>query len=44
MRKTRHLSASEIVQAVVDAVHEFTGGTDLSDDLTLVVVKITEDS
>jgi len=36
------VSASEIVQAVVGAVNEFTGGTDLSDDLTFVVVKITD--
>jgi serine phosphatase RsbU (regulator of sigma subunit) len=42
VREARDRSASEIVQAVVDAVHEFTGGADLSDDLTLVVVKITD--
>jgi serine phosphatase RsbU (regulator of sigma subunit) len=40
--ETHHKSASAIIQAVVDAVHEFTGGADLSDDLTLVVVKIVE--
>lgn len=44
VRRARHLSASEVVRAVVDAVHEFTGGADLSDDLTLVVVKITADT
>lgn len=33
-------SASEIIRSVVDAVREFTGGADLSDDLTIVVVKI----
>jgi serine phosphatase RsbU (regulator of sigma subunit) len=44
VRRARHLSAAGIVQAVVEAVHEFTGGADLSDDLTLVVVKIEEDS
>jgi serine phosphatase RsbU (regulator of sigma subunit) len=42
VRDARRKSASEIVQAVVDAVHEFTVGADLSDDLTLVVVKIVE--
>jgi serine phosphatase RsbU (regulator of sigma subunit) len=36
----RGQSASEIIRSVVDAVREFTGGADLSDDLTIVVVKI----
>jgi serine phosphatase RsbU (regulator of sigma subunit) len=40
VRNARDRSASETVQAVVDAVREFTGGAELSDDLTLVVVKI----
>jgi serine phosphatase RsbU (regulator of sigma subunit) len=38
----RGKSASEIVQSVADAVRDFTGGADLSDDLTLVVVKIVD--
>jgi serine phosphatase RsbU (regulator of sigma subunit) len=42
VRSARRKSASEIVRAVVDSVREFTGGADLSDDLTLVVVKIVE--
>jgi sigma-B regulation protein RsbU (phosphoserine phosphatase) len=33
-------SASDIIQSVADAVNQFTGGADLSDDLTLVVVKV----
>jgi serine phosphatase RsbU (regulator of sigma subunit) len=40
VRNAREQSAAEIVQSVVDAVHDFTGGAELSDDLTLVVVKI----
>jgi serine phosphatase RsbU (regulator of sigma subunit) len=42
VRGARGHSASEIVEAVVDAVQAYTGGADLSDDLTLVVVRITE--
>lgn len=44
VRTARHQSASEVVRSVVDSVHEFTGGADLSDDLTLVVVKIVENN
>ncbi|MCK5407356.1 MAG: SpoIIE family protein phosphatase, partial [Candidatus Krumholzibacteria bacterium] len=40
VRAARGQSASEIIRSVVDAVREFTGGADLSDDLTIVVVKI----
>jgi serine phosphatase RsbU (regulator of sigma subunit) len=39
VRAARGGSASAIIRAVVDAVNSFTGGADLSDDLTLVVVK-----
>jgi serine phosphatase RsbU (regulator of sigma subunit) len=42
VRNARDKSASDTVQAVVDAVREFTGGAELSDDLTLVVVKIVD--
>jgi serine phosphatase RsbU (regulator of sigma subunit) len=35
-------SATDIIQAVADAVNDFTGGADLSDDLTLVVVRIVD--
>ncbi len=38
----RHGSAAEIVRDVVASVNTFTGGADLSDDLTLVVVKIVK--
>ncbi len=38
----RGKTAAEIIQAVVDSVNVYTGGSDLSDDLTLVVVKITD--
>jgi sigma-B regulation protein RsbU (phosphoserine phosphatase) len=41
VREIRAKSASNIVEAIVSAVNTFTGGADLSDDLTLVVVKIT---
>jgi serine phosphatase RsbU (regulator of sigma subunit) len=41
VRKAREDSAAGIIRAVVDSVNEFTGGADLSDDLTLVVVKIS---
>jgi serine phosphatase RsbU (regulator of sigma subunit) len=40
VRAARGQSASEIIRSLVDAVREFTGGADLSDDLTIVVVKI----
>jgi serine phosphatase RsbU (regulator of sigma subunit) len=43
VRGSRNRSASEIVEAVVEAVQTYTGGADLSDDLTLVVVRITDD-
>ena len=33
--------AANIVEAIVNAVNVFTGGSDLSDDLTVVVVKIS---
>lgn len=42
VRDARGKTASEIIQAVVDSVNVYTGGSDLSDDLTLVVVKITD--
>lgn len=42
VRDARGRSASEIVQAVVDAVRDFASGAEFSDDLTLVVVKIVE--
>jgi serine phosphatase RsbU (regulator of sigma subunit) len=42
VRGARRDGASGIVQAVADAVNRFTGGADLSDDLTLVVVKIVD--
>lgn len=42
VRDNRERSAAEIVRAIVDAVHSFTGGLELSDDLTLVVVKIVD--
>lgn len=44
VRDARHGSAAEVLEAIVDAVRDFTGGADLSDDMTIVVVKITEDS
>jgi len=42
VRGAYHKSATEIIQSVVDAVDRFTGGADLSDDLTLVVVKLVD--
>lgn len=42
VRGARDRSASEIIEAVVEAVHAYTGGADLSDDLTLVVARITD--
>jgi serine phosphatase RsbU (regulator of sigma subunit) len=42
VRAARGQGASKIIQTVADAVNDFTGGADLSDDLTLVVVKIVD--
>jgi len=42
VKRARGKSAAGIIQSVADAVSEFTGGADLSDDLTLVVVKLID--
>jgi serine phosphatase RsbU (regulator of sigma subunit) len=42
VRGAHRKSATEIIQSVVDSVTRFTGGADLSDDLTLVVVKFVD--
>jgi sigma-B regulation protein RsbU (phosphoserine phosphatase) len=42
VRDNRDRTAAEIVSAIVDAVHSFTGGEELSDDLTLVVVRVVD--
>jgi len=39
VRSVGHRSSSEIVQAIQQAVEDFTGGTPQADDFTLVVVK-----
>lgn len=39
-RRAREGHAAEIIKEIVDGVSEFTGGADLADDLTLVVVKV----
>jgi serine phosphatase RsbU (regulator of sigma subunit) len=41
VRRSRDRSATEIVSQVMEAVRSFTQGTEQSDDLTLVVVRVT---
>lgn len=42
VKQTRHLPASQIVQAIVTAVTEHRGGHPPNDDMTVVAVKIAE--
>ena len=44
IRRNSSASASEIIDAIIQAVVEFQGKTNADDDLTLVVIKILEDS
>jgi len=41
IRENRRRSASEIVQALREELRRFTAGRDRSDDLTLIVIKVT---
>lgn len=41
VREARHRSATAIVSHVMDAIRAFTGGAEQSDDVTLVVVRMT---
>jgi len=41
VRAARGESSSGIISHVMDAIHEFTGGAEQSDDLTLVIVRMT---